>query len=266
MFGEEFEHDEHGWLVIPKDVQLRKEYFVGWKEAGLPADHPAKANLHLTRALINYTTEPGQRVMDVNAGSGSVLIGAVDGRDVTAIEIAPHFVAWMDKSWARMKKLKQVKSLVANTYILQGDCREYLPVPCQAVVFSPPYSQAMNSGGGILNREKELQAGIELYRYGGDKNLGNLPNFLYNKAMGQIYKGIWDSLETGGKLVILIKDRIKNSERINLGLDAVRMGAAVGFKVAEWVQWKPPGSMWIGVQKAQGHRVVEDEHIIILER
>ena len=264
MFAEDRERDG-GLILFPNDRKLRNDNFVPWKEAGLEGDHPAKANLHLTRELIQYTSKPGQYVLDPMAGSGAVLLGALDGRRTIAIDIAPHFVKWM--------RLSAYKMGISGSYILEGDCKDFLPIPVHAIVFSPPYGEAMGTAptSGMLKPGRDRHEsvglsgkGIESYHFGGSANVGMLSDFLYNKAMNEIYQKCFDSLSKGGKLSLLIKDRISKRARVQLGLRAVQMMGKVGFEVDEWCRWKPPGSMFTNIRRTRGERVVDDEHVIIM--
>lgn len=261
MFAEQYDRNEQGWILFPRDQAIRARYLVPWKEAGLLADHPAKANVHLIEELVRHTTKPGDRIMDITAGAGTILRASMMGRHVVAIEIAHHYAEWM--------KLSQFSHMMSssrmNITVLEGDCRDFLPLKCDSIIFSPPYSTAFNAGGGILSRDKTWGAAVEQYR-DDDRNLGNLTTFLYNRAMNQIYKLCFDSLPSGGKISLLIKDRILQGKRVNLGLEAVRMMSKAGFKTWEWHQWKPPGSMFVSIKRSKGERVVEDESIVIMEK
>jgi DNA modification methylase len=262
MFAESYKRDENDLILFPSDVVFRRSLLVNWRDAGLEGDHPAKANLWLTKELIEYTTVPGQRVMDITAGAGSVLVGLTMGRDVVAIEIAPHFANWIKQSYERMIDRGDADK---TAFILEGDCRNLMPLAADSIVFSPPYAGAFNSGGGILSRDKALGASVEQYRHD-PNNLGNLNNFLFNRAMDQIYKGCFDSLPSGGKLSLLIKDRIEKGNRVQLGLAAVKSMMKAGFVVFEWIRWKPPGSIFVSIKRSKGETVVGDEHIIIMEK
>ena len=269
MFAESHKRNEHDQILFPSDVTFRRSLLVNWKDAGLEGDHPAKANLWLTKELVEYTTQRGQRIMDITAGAGSILVGLGLGRDVVAIDINPQFTDWMQQSHTKMIESGAAGYVddgqFAKPMILTGDCRSFLPLPADSIIFSPPYAGAFNSGGGILSRDKQLVASVEQYRHD-PNNLGNLNNFLFNRAMDQIYKGCFDSLPPGGKLSLLIKDRIEKGKRVQLGVSAVRSMSKAGFKVFEWVRWRPPGSIFVSIKRSKGETVVEDEHIIIMEK
>lgn len=264
MFASDYER-EGDLILFPSDIAHRKKLLVPWREAGLEGDHPAKANLYLVEELIKHTTEPGQRIMDITAGAGSILQGSSMGRDIVAIEIAPLFIDWMKLSAAKTPPSLKPNGKQTDIMLLLGDCRDYLPMPADSIIFSPPYAGAFNSGGGILSRDKERGAAVEQYRHD-SRNLGNLSNFLYAQAMDIIYKKCYDSLPIGGKISLIIKDRIRQGIRQNLGLRALKALIASGFELHEWHKWKPPGSMFTKIKQSKGETVVEDEDIIICRK
>jgi len=273
MFAEQYDRDEDGLIHFPNDVKFRAQHFVGWKEAGLEADHPAKANLYLTEELVKYTTKPGDRIMDITAGSGSILIALNHERDVTAFDIAPHFIKWMKLSYEKIHvnnvdwfELANGSKIQPRTaMILEGDCTAFLPMPADSIIFSPPYAGAMHSGGGILDRDEQIGASIRQYAHD-PRNLGLLNDFIYSRKMYEIYQKCFDSLPSGGKLSLIIKDRISQGVRIELGLKAMQALHTAGFQLFEWVKWKPPGSMFTSIHRSHGTKVIEDEHIIIVEK
>ncbi len=273
MFAESYERDEDGLIRFPNDVKFRAQHFVGWKEAGLEADHPAKANLYLTEELVKYTTKPGDRILDITAGSGSILIALIHKRKVIAFDIAPHFIKWMKLSnekmieagtgWTDMNGEKL--EAVPKAMILEGDCTAFLPMQADSIIFSPPYAGAMHAGGGIIDRDEQVGASIRQYAHD-PRNLGLLNDFIYSRKMYEIYQQCFDSLPSGGKLSLLIKDRISQGQRIELGLRAMQALGTAGFQLFEWVRWKPPGSMFTSIHRSHGVKVIEDEHIIIVEK
>jgi DNA modification methylase len=258
-FGDHMERDDYGLLTFPNDKKFRDT--IGFIPESF--EHPAKANLHLVFALINYCSNPGDRIMDITAGSGSILMAVELGRHVTCIELNPQFVGWMRESASRMQ-------IDADRYlILQGDCRDYLPLSCNAIIFSPPYSNLLQ-GGGILKRER---IGQDIAAYANEeaittnpKNLASLPEFRFSQAMRGIYKQCWDSLPTGGMLALIIKDIMRQQKVIPVGWHHVQMLGQDGWELDSWVQWAAPGMQFKNIHRSQGHKVIEGEHIIIVRR
>ena len=109
-FGREFadgyewvEHRREGGttlqlLKFPSDASYRKSTF-----AEGVMEHPAKANLYLYyEECVKYLSEPGDTVMDIMAGAGSILVGARLGRQVVAIELQDHYMQLIKASAEKM--------------------------------------------------------------------------------------------------------------------------------------------------------------------
>lgn len=254
MFAEQYKRDEGGFILFPADQKRRKELFIDEV-----SKHPAKANLWLVEELIKHTSKPGNTVVDIMAGSGTILVGALLDRRVVCIDLNPLYVEWQGMSALKM-------GLDAGkVIILQGDCRKILPIPCQSIIFSPPYSQLMDKGGGIFRREKGLQESYTGYQ-SDPKNLGNLNDFLFNQAMQEVYKLCAESLPLGGYMSIIIKDRLKGGKREPLGYRCVQSVLKQPFVLDEWYKWKTPGTQFRHIHKAKGDEVIEDEHILIFRK
>lgn len=82
---------------------------------GLPRGaHPCPKPVPIVAALIELTLEVGGRVVDLMAGSGTVLIAAErTGRLATVIEIRPEFVA-IAKEWAEFIGLKCIRTTLRD--------------------------------------------------------------------------------------------------------------------------------------------------------
>ena len=82
-FAPEFKRDENGWILFPRDVQERKMLF-------FPDEvmkHPAKMNFHLQQSIIEYVAKPGETLMDIFGGTGTLMIAALQGYHVILIEV-----------------------------------------------------------------------------------------------------------------------------------------------------------------------------------
>ncbi|MFZ5501009.1 MAG: DNA methyltransferase, partial [Candidatus Micrarchaeota archaeon] len=126
-FAPQYERTEEGWVIFPRDVEYRKSLF--------PPEvmkHPAKFNLYLVESLVEYLTLPGQTVLDPFAGSGSIMVAALLGRKVKVIELEPHYAETLRESALSFEE--------GMIWVSEGDCRQLLPVPCDCVITSPPYS------------------------------------------------------------------------------------------------------------------------------
>ncbi len=216
-------------LKFPSDVSYRKANFV----QGVKAQ---KTNLYLVEECIKSLSEPGDIIMDIMAGSGSILLGAKLGRNVVAIELQEHYANFIRQSAEKMG---------VQATVIVGDCTKILPLPgSQAIIFSPPKPSTPQGKEG---------------------NLGRLNPFKFNLKMGEIYRLCYQSLKPGGCLAVIIKD-FYSGELHQLGMQSMqKLMQLGGFEYQNWFRWMPPGTR-SAYHKKMDHRVVEDEHIIMVRK
>src|SRR4030042_3005400 len=85
---------ETGWIIFPKDTQFRKSLF-------FPAEvneHPAKMNLHLQQAIIEYVAKEGDVILDPFGGTGSLMIATLQDIKVILIELEEDYHTLQQKA------------------------------------------------------------------------------------------------------------------------------------------------------------------------
>lgn len=125
-----------------------------------------------------------------------------------------------------------------------------------AVVTSPPYesTQAIQDFEAIklanLNRGRKL-SDIESWSmkdegYGPSPlNIGNLKSESYLEAMLQVYRECWKVLKQSGKLILVVKNFIRDKQVVRLDLDTIKLCEAAGFKLRDrWYFRLPQKSFW----------------------
>ena len=258
-FAPDYPRNEQGWLLFPRDAERRKELFP--QEV---FEHPAKMNLFLCQELVRYLTEPGDIVLDCFGGTGTLLIGATEGRHIILIELESSYVELLNLS------ANQIPHSDVNVAILPGDCRLVLPVPCDAAIFSPPYATSLTRP-----REKDLEKGIggsytqQTIAYAEKAsalNLARLNPFNYVQAMGKVFKLLYESLPSGGPIAVVTKDIIKGDKRVFLSEGTIRLASKSGFVLTEWFKWLPPGSVFTRMNQKKGWSVILDEDVLILRK
>lgn len=257
-FAADYERDENGWLLFPRDVERRKELF--------PQEvfkHPAKNNLFLTEELIYYLTEPGDAILDPFGGTGTTMIAALHGRPVTLIDIEKAYCDLMERanlSWGSFHRHDPLSA--TDIRIIQGDCRQVLPIPCNAIITSPPFSTSTTRGKTALPTHKE---DLDVFT-ASPLNLANLNPFYFERAMGKVFQGMASSLPPGGPVALISRDMVRGGDRVLLSESIIRQAGKHGLAFKEWFKWKPPGSAQRRIQESRGARVIEDEDIIIFRR
>lgn len=270
QFAPDYEREEHDWLLFPRDSKDRKFYVPEelWERV---SSHPAKQNLYVSWAIVDYVSAPWEETfLDPFGGIGTTMVSAVShGNRCILIEVEEEYVktatairdhnGWQDK-----------------VTIINHDNRTTLPIPCDHIITSPPY-------GSDLYKDKETNERAIENRKGRTKiesatmddvaqyaqhplNIGRLNNFFYVQEMKKLYKKMADSLRPGGTLSITHRDRVKDNQRVLYAMEIVQAVTQAGLKLEVFEKWLAPGSIQSRVNEKLGFEVVLDEDILIFRK
>jgi len=232
--------------------------------------HPAKMNFHLEQSVIEYVAEPGQVLLDPFGGTGTLMIAALQGMRVILLDIELGYHKLQSEALENLTKVDP--EAAGRVILLHGDNRLLLPIPCNHIITSPPYAQAMNIQRVRTRREDApdnllVDEDIRMLEYSKDqRNIGRLNTFMYNQNMEKVYKLCYESLAVGGTLTIVIKDRIHDGKRVYLSKWVDRVCKQAGFTLDRWEKWKTLGHAFTKIARAQGKETVLDEDIMIYRR
>ena len=261
MFAPDFTRNEKDYIQFPKDTDEWRKFF-GDKKKG----HPAPMNLYVVQELVRYYTKEGDRLLDPMGGSGTLMWAATERRKVILLELSQQFCGVMDD---HLIDLITKYPGLSTIQILQGDCRSFLPIPCDHVIFSPPYS---NIRGQKSKLEDDIHTSNVEYRQTEEEsqlNVGNLSKFMYNQAMKQIYKKLGESIRSGGTMSIIIQDFVVKGVVQHIGKDAVTMCQDSGqFKLEDWHRRDAPLTFFrrLTEQQNPGQPTIDYEDITVLRR
>jgi len=203
-------------------------------------------------------------VMDIMAGTGTIMTAALIGRRVVCLDIEKDYIDILEQG---AKSLEGIAPGIGDMItIIEGDALKLLPLPiADHIVFSPPYSNILRKKK--LDKLSAEMIGDGLLKYSKNpNNVGNLNEFLYHQKMERIYKKTFDSLPAGGTLSIILKDHVENGERAGLPERCTRDCLRLGFELINTYYWLPPGSAYTSFMRARGDLVVDEEAIIMLRR
>jgi len=261
QFAPEYPRDSNNWIKFPPDSDYRKRIFS--EEVN---QHPAKANVYLVQAIIEYVSEPEDTLLDIMAGTGTILVGALIGRRVICVEISEKF-CMMQK--AAVDKMEEIAPGVSGMIIcLNLPCQVYLPIPNLAnhIIFSPQYAGIMKTKG---TDSWNVDTGYDFAEYSKSPlNLGTMSEFIWAEEMERVYKKCYETLTSPGSMTLIIKDHMRQGDRVLLTQKAIESCISVGFTYdpQEHWKWAAPGMPYTAARKAKGIEVVEDEDIVILRR
>lgn len=123
------------------------------------------------------------------------------------------------------------------------------PSKVDAVVYSPPYEGAMDGGsrhtkGGIPQRDLKMKR-LGSYDVEGKQNIGNLYGDTYLQAMLQVYQQCYTILKSGGLMILVVKNFIRNKQIVWLDLDTIKLCEQAGFTIQDrWYRELASQSFW----------------------
>jgi DNA modification methylase len=141
------------------------------------------------------------------------------------------------------------------------------------IITSPPYEDvygASRHGDKIRNNSSQIHDEKKLATTytteQNQNNIGNLSKETYYGAMLEVYQQCYDVLKPGGKIIIIVKDYIRNFKRVPLGENTKKLLEKAGFQY-QTSYWRKLNklSFWIlNYRKKYPHaEKVDHEEIII---
>lgn len=266
QFAPEYPRTDDGWIRFPPDSDYRKGMFP--EEVN---KHPAKANVYLVQSIIEYVSEEGQTLLDIMAGTGTLMVGALVGREVICVEISQMFFDLQTKALARLEEI--APGISEHIMLVNLPCQQYLPVPNLAdhIIFSPPYASIMK----VSKKPGRLQEAFlssDAHEYSTNPlNIGLMNDFIWKLEMERIYAKCFETLRPGGTMTLITKDHYEKQKdgvrkRIPLSQAARDACIRVGFTDHSWWKWAAPGSAFTNIYRSRGWDVVEDEDVIIVKK
>lgn len=266
-FAPQYHRNKDGLIEFPEDAELRKRYF--------PPEvmgHPAKANLHMIESIVEYVSEPGETIMDPMAGTGTIIIAAAMGRRVILLEVEEGYHKLQQQSAEMFQMLNPPTR--GNIILIQGDCRKLMPLPCDHIVFSPPYAGILKISSKPLRESTRNLSGpykdsIQDYSKSPD-NVGRHSKFMYNQIMEKVYGLCFQSLRPGGTMTVILQDYYGHEygerKRIYLSDWMAKVCNRWGFDQVGWFKRHARGTGFKRLWASRGLEVVTDEDIVIFKR
>lgn len=263
LFAEGRERTPEGWLIYPRDKDLRKSLYGSDSLLESIMTHPAKMNAYVCQDIIDYVSEPGETILDPFGGVGTTMLAALSGRNVFLVEIEDYYFQIIQKCIETLRRPGGPQGL-GMIVPIQSDNRLALPIPCDHIITSPPYG---NDLAKEADKALNETIGAMVEQYGkNNQNIGRLNPFIYKQAMQKVYGLMVQSVRVGGTITITHRDRTEEGKRILYIDSIVRTLSQLGCRVKNLDKWKAPGSIQSRVNEKLGNEVVLDEDIITMER
>jgi len=205
--------------------------------------------------------------MDVMAGTGTLMVGALMDRQVICVEISEKFHQIMLGALEHLEKI--APGISGMISLVNLPCQTYLPIPnlVDHIIFSPQYAGIMYKKS--VTDQWNIDIGYDFVEYGKDPlNLGSMSEFLWTHEMEKVYNKCYQTLKPNGTMTLILKDHMEQGERIQLTQKAIDASIRVGFSYdpTEHFKWAAPGMPYTAARRARGVEVVDDEDIVVLRR
>jgi DNA modification methylase len=228
----------------------------------------AKANLYYVEALLSYL--PDALILDPMAGIGSTFIALDYGLPVICGELETHRAQMCEQNRQQIS-IQRLWPHITPSMVCQWDVRDlpFADDSIPSILFSPPYFDAFSdwhikSSG--LGKSRHARYGPA---YGDSKtNVGNLhvfENYLY--AMRSVYAECLRVLQPGGKIAVILKDKIRRGWRLPVVSDNKLLLEALDASFITDVERETIPSLYANTNlKNSQTPVITDEHALIFTK
>jgi len=262
FFAPEFNRTPEGWVIFPRDTDLRRRLFPYTD----PSEHIAKANMYMVLELVKFVSEEGETILDPFAGTGTILVAAVVGRKVLMIELVETFCQTIELNTIGLRQSLPNVDDMSN--LIPGNAASILPIDdlCHHMIFSPPYPMGLKKKGAMDKTSVDLGYSHATDYSDEADNFTNMNDFIYHQKIEQFYKKCFQSLRVGGTMSVIIKDKMEKGKRVMQADRTQRDCVRIGFELVERNKWYARGGGYAAVNRAAGLQTVDDEDLITLRR
>lgn len=269
-------------MTFGSDLVLRHKWFI--PESII---HPCKLHLRVVRWLVDRYTQPGETIADPMAGIGSLLLAATMQRHVIVREIEPRWLTLLQQNATHITL--QAGLFAGAIDIAQADAQESWGYQADHLLFSPPYGCSASTTPqarrmlpyklhqGLVSYRERWQRflaqpnagtmGAVVFHYGSHPaQIGPLRGVRYWQAMRMVYIQARVALRPDGYMMLIIKDHIRDGQRVPTANQTITLCETVGFRlVARHQRHVFPLSLWQRRRKERGEPVVEEEDILVFQ-
>ena len=255
-------------LTFGRDHRLRRQFFT--EES---FQHKARTNLYWLAWLLDQHIPDTATVLDPMGGAGSILLAATKFHAVITGDIEPH---WARLQAANAHRIRHEMFLSAPTIICQWNATN-LPLPTgsrPAIITSPPYFDLFSNwsrkhgsdfdGNPDHIGETGLCYGFHPHQVG---NIHIYENYL--RAMREIYRECWRVLAPGGKLILIVGDKVRKRQIVTVTRDTETLCLANGFRLITQHQRRTTPSHFRPIHQAKNsidYPLINIETALIFEK
>ena len=253
-------------LTFARDHHLRR--YLGFAESTF--EHKAKLNLNWLAWLLNEYMDPGSVILDPMAGTGSILLAALNQHPTLAGDVEVYWSRLLNRNSLRIRR----KHLIVAPILTARWAAARLPLPdasLDAIVTSPPYFDLFsNWNRKQANYLDGNHVGPNGLSYGDHaRQIGNFHVYEdYLRAMHTVYLEARRVLRPGGKLILILGNKVRKRRVVPVTEDTRALVAANGFSVLATHDRKVIPSRWRRIHRQQNddYPVIAVETAIVFQK
>jgi DNA modification methylase len=217
LTGKEWTKFTKSWFIfdaIPSDIKEEEEIS---KRGGLNSgDHPATYSPTMMAYFISFFTKKGQVVLDPFCGIGSTLVGC-DRTEREGIGIE------LNKKYAKIAKLRTKQKVIVGDSLKIKDIWEKNNLPkVNFCISSPPYWNILQRSTGVFEKVRTKNS-LDVKYSEDDVDIGNISDYdVFLDKVCKIYDDIYDIMEEGAYMVIIVKNVKKKGKMYTLAWDIAK--------------------------------------------
>jgi len=252
--------------TFARDHHLRRR--LGFAESTF--EHKAKLNLNWLAWLLYEHTAPGSVVLDPMAGTGSCLLAALNQHPTLAGDVEAYWSRLLNRNALRIHRRHLI---VAPMLTARWDatCLPLANDSLDAIVTSPPYFDLFsNWNRKQANYLDGRHIGPNGLSYGDHAHqIGNIHIYDdYLRAMRAVYLECRRTLRPGGKLILILGNKVRERRVVPITGDTRALVAANGFHLLAAHDRKTIPSRWrrIHGQQDDGYPVIAVETALVFQK
>lgn len=236
VVGQTYKGEDGSVYELPSVAPVKQREKIYTKQS---AGHPAKMYTPLVQRIIQDYSEPGDIVLDPMGGIGTTGIEASRlGRNAIVVDYEKRFVNEAKKNAILLEKSGQK---IGDIKVVYGDARNLGRIRnVDVVITSPPFEDSLAIIGN-MSIEKQRKYGLErpsnkLQKSGYSRNLDNIGNkkeYAYIEDMKKVYSECHKSLKSKGKMIVHMKNHLKDGKIIRLDQKTKTLVESTNFKFVE---------------------------------
>ncbi|HUW14127.1 MAG TPA: DNA methyltransferase [Anaerolineae bacterium] len=252
--------------TFQRDHHLRQR--LGFAESTF--EHKAKLNLNWLAWLLHEHTAPGSIVLDPMAGTGSILLAALNQHPTLAGDVERYWARLLNRNALRIHS----RHLIVAPMLTCRWNAARLPLPdasLDAIVTSPPYFDLFsNWNRKQANYFDGRHIGPNGLSYGDHAHqIGNIHIYDdYLRAMRTVYLECRRVLRPGGKLILILGNKVRERRIVPVTEDTQALVTANGFDLLAAHDRKTIPSRWrrIHSQQDAGYPVIAVETALVFQK